>query len=142
MGGIASFCIKHKVTTLLAFILLSIFGVVYLRELQLALLPNMEYPAAYVYCYYNGAAPEDMEQLVTRPLESAVMSVPGVDSISSSSADSLSTVQISYVDGTNVDIAATKLREKLDALTLPEDCSKPVIMNINVSDMLPTATSR
>ncbi|MBE7002836.1 MAG: efflux RND transporter permease subunit [Ruminococcaceae bacterium] len=139
MGGIASFCIKHKVTTLLAFILISIFGVVYLRELQLALLPNMEYPAAYVYCYYNGAAPEDMEQLVTRPLESAVMSVPGVDSISSSSADSLSTVQISYVDGTNVDIAATKLREKLDALTLPEDCSKPVIMNINVSDMLPTA---
>ncbi|MBQ9459917.1 MAG: efflux RND transporter permease subunit [Oscillospiraceae bacterium] len=139
MSGIASFCIKHKVTTLLAFIIISIFGVVYLRELQLALLPNMEYPAAYVYCYYNGAAPEDMEQLVTRPLESAVMSVPGVDSVSSSSAESLSTVQIKYVDGTNVDIAATKLREKLDALTLPEDCSKPVIMNMNVSDMLPSA---
>ncbi|MBO4914258.1 MAG: efflux RND transporter permease subunit, partial [Oscillospiraceae bacterium] len=139
MGGIAGFCIKHKVTTVLAFIIVSIFGVVYLRELQLALLPNMEYPAAYVYCYYNGAAPEDMEQLVTRPLESAVMSVPGVDSINSSSADSLTTIQISYTDGTNVDIAATKLREKMDALTLPEDCTKPVIMNVNVSDMLPTA---
>ena len=96
-GGIARFCIKHRVTTILAFIIISIFGVVYLRELQLALLPNMEYPAAVVYCYYNGAAPEDMEELVTRPLESAIMSVPGVDTVSSTSADSLSTITIMYV---------------------------------------------
>ena len=140
MGGtIAKFCIKHRVTTILAFVIISVFGVVYLRELQLALLPNMEYPAAYVYCYYNGAAPEDMEQLVTRPLESAIMSVPGVDSISSSSADSLSTIVITYVEDTNVDIAATKLRERFDALTLPADCTKPVIMNVNINDMMPTA---
>ena len=138
-GGIARFCIKHRVTTILAFVIISIFGVVYLRELQLALLPNMEYPAAVVYCYYNGAAPEDMEELVTRPLESAIMSVPGVDTVSSTSADSLSTITIMYVEDTNVDIAATKLREKFDALTLPEDCTKPVIMNINVSDLMPTA---
>ena len=138
-GGIAKFCIKHRVTTILAFIIVSIFGVVYLRELQLALLPNMEYPAAVVYCYYNGASPEDMEQLITRPLESAVMSVPGVDEISSTSADSLSTVVITYVKDTDVDIAATKLREKFDALSLPEDSTKPVIMNINVGDLMPTA---
>ena len=138
-GGIAKFCIRHRVTTILAFIIVSIFGVVYLRELQLALLPNMEFPAAVVYCYYNGASPGDMEELVTRPLESAIMSVPGVDTISSTSADSLSTVTIRYVKDTDVDIAATRLREKFDALTLPEDCGKPVIMNINISDMMPTA---
>ena len=140
MGGtIAKFCIRHRVTTILAFVIISIFGVVYLRELQLALLPNMEYPAAVVYCYYNGAAPEDMEELVTRPLESAIMSVPGVDTVSSTSGESLSTVTIQYVKGTNVDIAATKLREKFDALTLPADCTKPVIMNVSISDMMPTA---
>ncbi len=138
-GGIAKFCIKHRVTTILAFVIVSIFGVIYLRELQLALLPNMEYPAAVVYCHYNGASPGDMEELVTRPLESAIMSVPGVDTISSTSAESLSTVVIMYVQGTNVDIAATKLREKLDALSLPEDCTKPVIMNVNVGDMMPSA---
>ena len=110
MGGtIARFCIRHRVTTILAFLIVSIFGVIYLNELQLALLPNMEYPATVIYCYYNGAAPEDMEQLVTRPLESAVMSVPGVDSVSSRSAESLSTLTVMYVQGTNVDIAATKL---------------------------------
>ncbi|MBQ7714025.1 MAG: efflux RND transporter permease subunit [Oscillospiraceae bacterium] len=138
-GAIAKFCIKHRVTTILAFVIVSIFGVVYLRELQLALLPNMEYPAAVVYCYYNGAAPEDMEQLVSRPLESAILSVPGVDEVSSTSAESLSTVTILYVKGTDVDVAATKLREKFDALSLPEDCTKPTIMNINVSDLMPTA---
>lgn len=63
-------------------------------------------------------APEDIEQLVTRPLESAIMSGARVDSVTSSSADSISTIQIMYVENTDVDIAATKLREKFDALSL------------------------
>ncbi len=138
-GGIAKFCIKHRVTTILAFIIISIFGVIYLQELQLSLLPNMEEPEAIVYCHYNGAAPGDMEELVTRPLESAIMSVPGVDKISSTSAESISRIRIEYVKGTNLDIAATKLREKFDALTLPADCTKPVIMNMSLDDLMPTA---
>jgi len=137
--NIAKFCIRHKVTTLLAVIMIAVFGVVYTTQLQMALLPNIEYPAAYVYCYYNGAGPEDIEQLVTRPLESAIMSVPGVDSVTSSSADSISTIQIMYVENTDVDIAATKLREKFDALSLPDGCGSPVILNINVSEMMPSA---
>ncbi len=136
---ISKFCIRHKVTTLLAVIMLSIFGVVFATQLQTALLPNMSVPAAYVYCYYNGAGPEDMEQLVTRPLEGAIMSVAGVEEITSTSADSMSTVQISYVDGTDTDIAATKLREKFDMLSLPDGCSSPVILNINISDLMPSA---
>lgn len=111
--NIAKFCIRHKVTTLLAVIMIAVFGVVYTTQLQMALLPNIEYPAAYVYCYYNGAGPEDIEQLVTRPLESAIMSVPGVDSVTSSSADSISTIQIMYVENTDVDIAATKLAREV-----------------------------
>ena len=136
---ISKFCIKHKVTTLLAVILILVFGVVFTTQLQMSLLPNMSYPAAYVYCYYNGAGPSDMEELVTRPLESAIMSVSGVDEVQSSSADSVTTVQILYVDGTDVDIAAAKLREQFDALSLPDGCSDPVIINLNISDMMPAA---
>lgn len=80
-----------------------------------------------------------MEELVTRPLESAIMSVSGVDEVQSSSADSVTTVQILYVDGTDVDIAAAKLREQFDALSLPDGCSDPVIINLNISDMMPAA---
>ena len=137
--SIANFCIKHKVTTILAFVIISIFGVVYTGQLEMSLLPNMEFPAAYVFCYYNGATPSDMEQLVTRPLESAIMSVPGVESIQSTSSDSITTVQITYVEDTNVDIAATKLREKFDSLSLPDGCTSPSILNINVSELLPSA---
>ena len=79
----AKFCIQHKVTTLLAVIMIAIFGVVFTTQLQMALLPNMEAPMAVVMCYYNGATPNDIEELVTRPLESAIMAVPGVDSVSS-----------------------------------------------------------
>ena len=47
---IASFCIKHKVTTILAFVIIAVFGVVFYSNLKLALMPNMEFPAAYVMC--------------------------------------------------------------------------------------------
>ena len=137
--NIPKFCIKHKVTTLMAFIMITVFGVIFTGRLQMSLLPDVEAPAAVVICYYNGANPSDMEQLVTRPLESAVMSVPGVESVSSSSSDGVSQLQVTYVDGTDLDIAATKLREKFDMLSLPDGAMDPVIVNINISDLLPTA---
>ena len=135
----AKFCIHHKVTTLLAVIMISVFGVMFTTQLQMALLPDMEFPTAVVMCYYSGASPSDMEELVTRPLETAIMSVSGVDEVESTSSDGVSQVQITYVDGTDVDIAATKLREQFDMLSLPDGAMDPVIVNINVSDMMPTA---
>ena len=137
--NIPKFCIKHKVTTLMAFIMITVFGVAFTGQLQMSLLPAVEAPAAVVICYYNGANPSDMEQLVTRPLESAVMSVSGVESVSSSSSDGVSQLQVTYVDGTDLDIAATKLREKFDMLSLPDGAMDPMILNINISDLLPTA---
>lgn len=136
---IASFCIKHKVTTMMAFIMIAIFGVVFYSNLKLSLMPNMEFPSAYVICTYPGAAPKDIEELVTRPLESCVSTLSGVDSISSTSSENVSMVMITYDDGTNVDNAAIKLREKFDALTLPDGCSDPIIQNINANDMMPVA---
>ena len=137
--SIAKFCIKHKVTTLLAVIMISIFGVIFTTQLQMSLLPDMEAPMAVVMCYYNGATPEDIEELISRPLETAVMSVSGVDEVSSTSSDGVSTLQITYVDGTDLDIAATKLREKFDMLSLPDGAMDPIIVNMNMSDMMPTA---
>ena len=137
--SMAKFCIKHKVTTLLAVIMISIFGVAFTTQLQMSLLPDMEAPMAMVMCYYNGATPEDIEELVTRPLESAIMSVPGVESVSSTSSDSVSQIQVTYVEDTDLDIAATKLREEFDMLSLPDGATDPVIVNINISEIMPSA---
>ena len=87
----------------------------------------------------NGATPEDIEELVTRPLESAIMSVPGVESVSSTSSDSVSQIQVTYVEDTDLDIAATKLREEFDMLSLPDGATDPVIVNINISEIMPSA---
>ena len=137
--SISKFCIKHKVTTLLAVIMISVFGVVFTTRLQMALLPDVEAPMAVVMCYYNGATSSDMEDLVTRPLETAILSVPGVDGVSSTSSDGVSQIQVTYVEDTNLDIAASKLREKFELLSLPDGAIDPIIVNMNLSDMLPTA---
>lgn len=137
--NIAKFCIKHKVATLLAVILIVVFGVVFGTQLQMALMPDLEAPMAIVTCYYSGATPSDIEELVTRPLESAILSVPGVDKVDSTSSDSVSQIQVTYVEGTNLDMAATKLREQFDRVTLPDDAMDPVIVNININELMPAA---
>ena len=137
--SIAKGCIKHKVATLLAVIMIVIFGVMYGTQLQMSLMPNMEMPMAVVMTTYVGANPSDIEELVTSPLESAIMSVSGVDEITSTSAENVSTIQITYVEGTDLDIAATKLREQFDRVSLPDDASDPMIVNINISELMPTA---
>ena len=137
--SVARFCIRHKVSTILAVIMILIFGVVFSTRLQMSLLPDMEAPVAVVMCYYNGANPTDIEELVTRPLESAAMSVSGVEEVSSTSSDGASVLRIQYVDGTDLDQAATRLREQFDMASLPEDATKPIILNINISDLMPTA---
>ena len=75
----AKFCIKHRVATILAVILVVVFGIMFGTQLQMALMPNIEMPMAVVICTYPGATPSDIEELVTRPLESAIMSVSGVE---------------------------------------------------------------
>ena len=137
--NIAKASIQHKVATILASILICVFGLMYATQLQMALMPDMEMPMAVVACYYTGANPSDIEELVTRPLEGAIMSVQGVDEISSTSSDGVSQIQVTYVEGTDLDIAATKLREQFDRVSLPEDAMDPVIINMNLSELMPTA---
>lgn len=137
--NIAKGCIQHKVATLLATIMIVIFGVLFGTQLQMALMPDMEMPMAVVMTTYVGANPSDIEELVTDPLEAAIMSVSGVDEIQSTSSENVSVIMITYVDGTDTDIAATKLREKFDMVSLPDDASDPIIVNMNMSEMMPTA---
>ncbi|MBQ6205580.1 MAG: efflux RND transporter permease subunit, partial [Oscillospiraceae bacterium] len=137
--SVAKFCINHRVTTILAVIMLTIFGVMFTTRLQMSLLPDMEAPMAVVMCYYNGANPTDMEELVTKPLESAALSVSGVKEVSSTSGDGSSSVIVTYVDGTDLDIAATRLREQFDMITLPDDATKPIILNMDIGALMPTA---
>ena len=136
---VAAFCIRHKVMTVLAFLMVAVFGVVFYTNLKLALLPKLEFPAAYIMCTFPGAGPEDVEELVVRPLESAVATMTGVKELQSQSSENVGIVAITYENGTDVDQAAIKLREKFDLLALPSGAEDPIIMNINIDDLMPVA---
>ena len=133
-----AFCIKHRVTTIMACVMAAVFGVMGFNKLPLELMPDIEFPMAVVYSTYTGAGPQEVENLVTRTLESACASTSGMEELQSISSEGMSLVMVTFAEGTNMDNALVDLREKIDLVKsyLPEGASAPVVMSINV-DALP-----
>ena len=134
---IAENCIKHNVMTILAYILIAVFGFYCFQSLPLALMPEMELPVAIVYSTYAGAGPEDIEQQVTKPLESACASLSGLETLTSSSAENMSMVIAQFDYGVNLDEVLTDMRDNVDMVKsqLPEDASDPTVMSIDIDSM-------
>ena len=140
MGKLVSFCIRHRVTTIMACVLILIFGIMGFNSLPLALMPNIELPMAIVYCVYPNAGPQEVESMVTRPLEEACASVSGMEEMTSNSQENMSMVMVSFAEGTDLDNALVDLREKIDQVKpyLPEDANAPSVMKLDV-DALPVS---
>lgn len=134
---IAETCIKHNVMTILTYILIVVFGFYCFQSLPLALMPDMELPVAIVYSTYAGAGPEDIEQQVTKPLESACAGLAGLDTLMSTSAENMSMVIVQFDYGTDLDETLTDMRDKVDMVKsqLPEDASDPTVMSIDIDSM-------
>lgn len=136
----AAFCIKHRVTTIMAFIMIVVFGVMGFSSLPLSMLPSIEMPMAIVYATYIGAGPEEIESLITKPLESAAASVSGMDSLQSQSSENMGMVMVNFADGTNMDEALVDLRDKINQVRsmMPDDASAPTVMKLDI-DAMPVA---
>lgn len=134
---VAATFIKHNVMTILLYLMVIVFGFYSFSTLPLALMPSMEIPAAIVYATYPGAGPEDIEQQVTKPLESAVAGLSGLDTLQSTSSENMSMVIIQFTDSTNLDDAMTDLRDKVSQVKsqLPDDASDPTVMSIDIDSM-------
>lgn len=139
--NIADFCLKHKVTTIMASVLVVVFGIMGFASLPLAMLPDMELPMAVVYTSYTDAGPQEVENMVTKTIESACASVSGMDEIQSLSSEGASMVMIRFADGTNMDEAMVDLRDRIDRVKgfLPEDADPPTTMTMDV-DSIPVLT--
>src|SRR5699024_5036977 len=83
------------------------------RNLQVDLFPEIDLPIAVVATSYEDAAPEDVENLVSRPIESAVSSVEGIETIQSQSQSGSSLVLMMFKNGTDLDQALLDVREKV-----------------------------
>ena len=95
-------------------LIVAILGVTSLLNLKLALMPELDIAIAIVTASYEGAGPEEVENMVTKPLESALGTVSNLSSITTSSSSGSALLVLTFEDGTNMDSAALKIRENID----------------------------
>ena len=110
-----------------------LFGLIALSGLKVNLLPDLTYPTLTVRTEYEGAAPLEMENLISQPVEEAIGVVKNLRKIHSVSRTGQSDVILEFAWGTNMDQASLDVRDKLDVLQLPLDAKKPVLLRFNPS---------
>lgn len=135
---LSDFSIKRSVTTVMLILLVMILGFISLDRLNIDLLPEINFPGAAVVTTYEGAGPEEIESLITKPLENSLATVTNVETINSTSDSGQSTIIMEFNFGTDMDFAALDMREQTDLVSdfLPEDASKPLIVKFDPS-MIP-----
>jgi HAE1 family hydrophobic/amphiphilic exporter-1 len=107
------------------------FGMVGFSRLSVSLLPDLSYPTLTVRTENPGAAPAEIEQLISKPIEESVGVIKGIRKVHSISKTGQSDVIIEFEWGTAMNFATQNVREKLDIITLPKEIDKPVILRFN-----------
>jgi HAE1 family hydrophobic/amphiphilic exporter-1 len=130
--------VKKPITTILIFVAIIVLGIFSYSKLSVDLFPEIEMNRAIVICSYPGASAEDVENNVTKLLESALNTVSDLKELTSTSKENVSVVSVEFNWGTDIDEAASDMRDKLEMVkaSLPDGCSNPVIMKIS-TDMMP-----
>ncbi|MFY8299678.1 efflux RND transporter permease subunit [Pseudoalteromonas sp. SS15] len=131
--NIARLAVKRPVTITMLVLAVMLFGMVGFSRLVVSLLPDLSYPTLTVRTENPGAAPAEIEQLISKPIEEAVGVVKGIRKLHSISKPGQSDLVIEFQWGTDMDLAIMELREKLDMVMLPVELRKPVILRFNPS---------
>ena len=124
---------ERRVTIVMLMTAIVLFGMVSLTRLKLNLLPDISYPTLTVRAELTGAAPVEIENLLTKPIEEAVGVVRNVRLVRSVSRSGQADVTIEFLWGTDMDIAGVDVREKLDILFLPLEASRPLLLRFDPS---------
>ena len=136
--NLAKLSVLRPIAMAMVISLLIILGAVSLRNLSIDLFPELTFPVAAVTVTYEGAGPEEIEQLVTTPIEEVMSSLPNVESVSSTSRTGGALILVSFNWGTDMDFATLAMRERLDLVRegLPADVPMPVVLRFD-PNMLP-----
>src|SRR6056297_1346829 len=135
---ISDFAISRSVTTAMLILLIVIIGLVSFSNLKIDLFPDITFPGAAMITTYEGVGSEEIENLITKQIESSVATVEGVKSINSTSSMGSSTVVVEFNWGRDMDFAVQDLREQVDLISgalLPEDADNPMIFKFDPSMM-------
>ncbi len=132
---ISRLAIRRPVFTIMAVLIVLLLGVVSMSRLPIDLMPDITYPTLSIMGEYQNASPEEMEELVTRPIEEAMTAVPGVEEVTSISSESATQVRVNFSWGTDLDAAANDIRDRLDRVMnrLPEDVDRPILRKFDLA---------
>ncbi len=135
---LSRFSVKKPYTVIVGIVLVIILGVVSLSKMSTDLLPSINLPYAIVVTTYPGASPEQVEDVVTQPIEGAMASTSNIKNISSTSSNNTSMVALEFEQTTNMDSVTVEMRESLDQISSywPDTVGNPIIMKLN-PDMMP-----
>lgn len=136
---LAEYSVKRPYTVIVAVVIVLVLGVVAFTGMQVDLLPNINLPYSVVVTTYAGASPEEIETVITKPVEEAMATVSNIKNVMSVSSENMSLVILEFNQSTDMTAAGTEMREKLD-LVKPywddDNIGTPMILQIN-PDMLP-----
>ena len=131
--NLVEFATRRRVTVAMVTFTFVLFGLIALRDLKVNLLPDLSYPTLTVRTEYTGAAPSEIETLISEPVEEAVGVVKNLRKLKSISRTGQSDVVLEFAWGTNMDQASLEVRDKLDVLRLPLEAKAPVLLRFNPS---------
>ncbi len=118
---------------LMVFIALLVFGYFSFFRLPVTLMPELNYPTLTVRTEYPGAAPEEVENEISRPIEEILGVINGLNRISSVSRSGVSDITLEFVWGTDMDEANQDTLERLDQIFLPAEAERPLILRFDPS---------
>ena len=135
--SIAEFSVNRPVTTIMIIVSVVTLGMISYTKLPLMFLPDMSFPSLNVSVPYPSSSPEEVERLITRPLEDAFGTLSNMKSMESRSRDDNAQVRIEFETGTDMNMAAMEVRDRVDQVRgdLPEDVERIRIRRWNPSDM-------
>jgi HAE1 family hydrophobic/amphiphilic exporter-1 len=127
--------VHRPILTTIIFMVVITLGIVSFSRLSIDLMPEITFPTISVVTSYGDVGPQEMEELVTRPLEESLAAVQGVEEITSESSEGQSQVRVSFAWGTDLDVAANDIRDRIDRVLnrLPEDITRPTIRKFDLS---------
>jgi HAE1 family hydrophobic/amphiphilic exporter-1 len=131
MRSLVAFAVARRVTILMISLAVCAFGGVGYSRLAVDLLPDIHYPSLTVQTELEDAAPAEVENLVTRPVEEAVGVLRGLQSIHSVSRAGVSEVTLEFDWGSNMDALSMDVRERLDRLVLPAEAEAPLVLRFD-----------
>ncbi len=131
--SVVEFATRRRVTVAMMTITLVLFGLIALRSLKVNLLPDLSYPTLTVRTEYTGAAPTEIETLISQPVEEAVGVVKGLRKLKSVSRTGQSDVVMEFAWGTDMDQASLEVRDKMEIVQLPLEAKPPVLLRFNPS---------